>query len=121
MNRRVALFLIPLAALYLSGCGIFNRNNVPPEKAQAMLDKLGPARFNLSPELARRILTLNPERVTEADLRDTLSKAPAPRIVNIHGGIAPVQNWMISFSHFLIGMGYPKSSVTNPRDGTYSF
>jgi hypothetical protein len=28
---------------------------------------------------------------------------------------------MISFSAFLIGMGYPAASITNPGDGTYTF
>jgi hypothetical protein len=28
---------------------------------------------------------------------------------------------MVSFSEFLIGMGYPAASLTNPADGTYSF
>jgi hypothetical protein len=28
---------------------------------------------------------------------------------------------MISFSEFLIGMGYPGASITNPGDGTYTF
>src|SRR5258708_28726456 len=28
---------------------------------------------------------------------------------------------MISFSEFLIGMGYPAASITNPADGTYTF
>ena len=28
---------------------------------------------------------------------------------------------MISFSHFLIGMGYPEASIRNPDDGTWTF
>jgi pimeloyl-ACP methyl ester carboxylesterase len=71
--------------------------------------------------LKQRLLALNPEHVSDADVRETLAQAPAPHIINIHGGIAPVQRRMISFSHFLTGMGYPESSLTNPSDGTYSF
>src|SRR2546426_5634640 len=41
----------------------------------------------------------------------TLFRSPAPRIINIHGGIAPVQLRMVSFSEFLVGMGYPRSSI----------
>ena len=50
-----------------------------------------------------------------------LSHAPAPRDINIHGGLASVIPRMVSFSEFLIGMGYPAISLTNPSDGTYSF
>ena len=28
---------------------------------------------------------------------------------------------MISFSHFLVGMGYPEASIRNPGDGTWTF
>ncbi len=72
-------------------------------------------------DLEARILGLNPTNVTAEDVRDVLSHAPAPRIVNIHGGIARVIPRMVSFSEFLIGMGYPAVSLTNPSDGTYSF
>jgi hypothetical protein len=46
---------------------------------------------------------------------------PAPRIINIHGGIFPVHTRMISFSEFLIGRGYPRNRIKNPGDGTYTF
>ena len=45
----------------------------------------------------------------------------APRIIIIHGGLATVIPRMVSFSEFLMGMGYPGASITNPGDGTYSF
>jgi hypothetical protein len=75
----------------------------------------------VSPEQERAILALDPEHVTEKQIRQTLAKAPAPRIINIHGGIYPVHRRMISFSEFLVGMGYPGASITNPGDGTYTF
>jgi len=121
MNQRVATLLILIAALGFSGCAMYDRNGLPPEQAQAMLARPGSASFKPSPELEKRILALNPEHVTEADIRETLMLSPAPRVINIHGGIAPVQRTMISFSRFLTGMGYPESSITNPSDGTYSF
>ncbi len=68
-----------------------------------------------------RILTLDPEQVTDREVRETLAHAPAARIINIHGGVAPVQLRMVSFSEFLVGMGYPRASLTNPVDGTYTF
>jgi len=62
-----------------------------------------------------------PMNVTAQDVQEVLSHAPAPRVVNIHGGVARVIPRMVSFSEFLIGMGYPAVSLTNPSDGTYSF
>jgi len=121
MNRRLATLLILLATLGLPGCAIYDRHGLPPERTQAMLAQPGSVTFKPTAELAKRILALDPEHVTNADVRETLAHAPAPRVINIHGGIAPVQNTMISFSHFLMGMGYPECSITNPSDGTYTF
>jgi hypothetical protein len=42
-------------------------------------------------------------------------------VVLIHGGIVWVIQYMVSFSDFLVGMGYPAQSITNPGDGTYTF
>jgi len=79
------------------------------------------SRHTLEPEIEERVLALDPENVTSEQIRDVLSKTPAPRIINIHGGILPVQGYLISFSQFLTGMGYPEVSIRNPRDGTYTF
>lgn len=121
MNRRVALNWLLGAALLLPGCAIYDRHGLPPEQAQALEARPGPATFKLSPELKKRILALDPEHVTAADITNTLALCPAPHLVNIHGGIAPVQRSLISFSEFVIGMGYPEASITNPSDGTYTF
>jgi hypothetical protein len=72
-------------------------------------------------EWRQQILKLDPTNVSLAEVRTVLSRAPAPRVINIHGGLATVIPRMISFSEFLIGMGYPAASLTNPSDGTYSF
>jgi hypothetical protein len=68
-----------------------------------------------------KILALDPESVSEKDINDVLSHAPAPRIMNIHGGIYPVHLAMESFSKFLIFMGYPEEKIRNPADGSYSY
>lgn len=62
----------------------------------------------LSPEVAEKILALDPEHVSERDIREVLSNAPAPRIIMIQGGLLPIQVAMKSFSKFIIGMGYPE-------------
>jgi hypothetical protein len=77
--------------------------------------------FQLDPVLEERILALDPDHVSGSDVKDVLSHAPAPRIINVHGGIYPVYQAMESFGKFLIAMGYPEGRVRNPRDGTYSF
>lgn len=71
--------------------------------------------------LEDEILALDPEHITEKDIKNLLSRAPAPRIINIHGGIYPVHLLMKSFSEFLIGMGYPEEKIRNPQDGSYSY
>ena len=67
-----------------------------------------------------RIMALDPERVTAADVRDTLARGPAPRILLLHGGIYPVHLAMSSFAEFLVGMGYPEAQIRHPRDGGWS-
>jgi len=75
----------------------------------------------LSAEIEDKILALDPEKISEADVRETLSRGPAPRIMNIHGGVYPVYLAMESFSKFLIAMGYPENKIRDPADGTYSY
>jgi hypothetical protein len=62
-----------------------------------------------------RILALDPRKISAEDVRDTLSKAPAPQIVLIRGGIYPVYLAMVSFGNFLARMGYPEDRVRNPN------
>lgn len=77
--------------------------------------------LQLNPVLEERILALDPERITDKDVRELLSHGPTPRIINVHGGIPLVYLAMESFSEFLIGMGYPEGKIRSPRDGTYSY
>ncbi len=77
--------------------------------------------FTLDPLLEEKILALDPEQILEDDINKILSHAPAPRIINIHGGIYPVHLAMVSFSGFLISMGYPEEKIRDPVDGSYSY
>lgn len=77
--------------------------------------------ITLVPGLEDKILSMNPEQITEREIREVLSLAPAPRIINIHGGIYPIYLLMESFSEFLMGMGYPEKKIRNPRGGSYSY
>jgi len=77
-------------------------------------------RVVLDRAIEERILALDPDRVTAQDVRDTLSKAPAPRIILLHGGVFPVHLAMTSFANFLIGMGYPEARIKHPGDERWS-
>ncbi len=67
-----------------------------------------------------RILALDPENVTDADVRSTLAKGPVPRVILVHGGIFPVYLSMASFGQFLVEMGYPEARIRDPYDGAWS-
>lgn len=119
MNR-AASFSLLCAAWVLSGCAVYPRHGLDPARAQ-QLEKTAFPKRTLPRELEEQILALDPEHVTEQEINAVLAHAPAPRVINIHGGRYPVHLHMISFTEFLMGMGYPGNSITNPADGTYSF
>ena len=120
MKRRLFLFTL-LGILLVPGCALYSRHGLNSRRAAEVEKNFGLRTYALTPETEDQILALDPEHVTEANLRGPLAHAPAPRIINIHGGIWPVHERMISFSHFLIGMGYPAASIRNPNDGTWTF
>lgn len=121
MRSSFPLLLLLSLALLQPGCGTCRRT-----PTQARLAREFTAAYpHRPPALDRatedRILALDPGHVTAKDIRDVLSHAPAPRLINIRGGIFPVYLCMESFSDFVIGMGYPAASITNPATGNYSF
>jgi len=120
--RGECIELVGLAAVFLlNGCGVYHRHGLDAAHLCQVEGTLPTSKAGLSPDLEQKILSLDPTNVTARDVHDVLSRAPAPRVVNIHGGVARVIPRMVSFSEFLIGMGYPAVSLTNPSDGTYSF
>src|ERR1017187_3403929 len=119
MRNGLVLVLISLLAV-LAGCAHPGRCASDPARARRIEQLQASRRQTLSPEAEEKILALDPERVTEKDIREVLANAPAPRIINIHGGVLPYHLSMDSFSEFLIGMGYPEWSVRNPGTGAYS-
>jgi hypothetical protein len=74
----------------------------------------------LDPALQERLLAIDPEHVSDDDVRTVLAAGPTPRIVALHGGIYPVYLVMTSFSRFLAGMGYPEAKLRHPGDGRRS-
>jgi hypothetical protein len=73
----------------------------------------------IDPDVAARVLALDPERVTAEDVRALLAHVPAPRIIALQGSIALVT--MQPFAEFLVAMGYPRARLVNPRDGTLTY
>ena len=65
------------------------------------------------------MLALDPERISAADVRDVLARAPPPRVINLQGSLAWVT--MQPFAEYLVAMGYPEDRLRNPADGTLSY
>ncbi|MEE9452329.1 MAG: hypothetical protein V3V61_06195 [Gammaproteobacteria bacterium] len=76
--------------------------------------------ITIDPQIKTKILNLDAENVSTTDIQETLSQTPAPRVINLHGGIYPVHLSMKSFSEFLIAMGYPEEKIRGPEGGYYS-
>lgn len=121
MKRLPLNLLVLCGAVLLAGCGNYHRQGLEGARLRQAECAFTGVSSRLAPPLEDKILALNPTNVTARDVSDVLSHAPAPRVVNIHGGVARVIPRMVSFSEFLIGMGYPATSLANPSDGTYSF
>ena len=60
-------------------------------------------------------------RVSARDVAEVLSKAPAPRIMLVHGGVYPVHLAMVSFGTFLAELGYPEAKIRDPGNGDWSY
>jgi hypothetical protein len=120
-SSKAATAVALLALTILTGCGTYPRLGLDPAQARQWEKTLTRREIGLSRERADKILALNPEEVSGQDVRDLLSAAPAPRIIHLHGGVAKVIPRSMSFCEFLIGMGYPAASLTNPSDGTVTF
>jgi hypothetical protein len=117
---RRALAWIFAASLVLAGCAA-----TPPIDVAVVAPKPGDyaalKAHRIDRALGDRILALDPERVSARDISEVLSKAPAPRVMLIHGGVYPVHLAMNSFGTFLVGMGYPDSKVRDPGSGDWSY
>jgi pimeloyl-ACP methyl ester carboxylesterase len=123
MNRYrsgAALLAAALLALLLSGCA--TAPYPPPASALSATPVAGSVlrASALDRALEDRILALDPERVSDEDVRGTLAKGPTPRVVGLHGGIYPVHLLMESFAQFLVGMGYPEERIRDAGDGALS-
>jgi hypothetical protein len=120
LHRAVVLLTAPL--FIVGGCATAPGEHALPLPAPREIAQVvaHPPSLQLDAAQDNRILALDPERISEADVRTTLALAPAPRIVLVHGGVVGVYLLMESFANFLIGMGYPEAKIRDPHDGAYS-
>jgi hypothetical protein len=114
--------LILLLFFQASGCGATKPISLAPKIDNGF--ESGGTLFKglqLERDLEDKILALNPVEISERAISEILPKAPAPRIILIHGGVPLVYLAMESFADFLIAMGYPEGRIRHPLDGSYSF
>jgi hypothetical protein len=118
MTLRARLLLPVLAAVLAAACATTPSPTGDYAEPTTKAPVVG--RLVLDSALEERILALDPERVTDADVRNVLAHGPTPRIMNLHGGIYPVHLLMEDFSQFLIGMGYPEAKIRDAGDEALS-
>lgn len=118
-SRPYSVLAVVVLALAASACSVAPRKAPSAAQAEPRRDVL--ASLNLAPDVEERILALDPERISEEDVRTTLAAGPAPQIINLHGGIYPVYLAMSNFARFLRDMGYPFDRIRDPRDGRLSY
>jgi hypothetical protein len=125
-SRSVFAAFATAVLVFLGGCATPPPPPAPSDAEQteavrALAAQRDPVHaFAMDKALEDRILALDPKKVTAADVRDTLSKAPAPRVFTIRGGIYPVYLAMESFGAFLMGMGYPEDRILTPHQHDWS-
>jgi len=112
-RRTFGLHILPVAATWAVVCVAQNGTLAKAEQAFDL------KRSALDPVVEARILALDPERLSARDVRETLSHAPAPRIINLQGSVPVVT--MAPFAEFLIAMGYPAERIRRPADGALSY
>ncbi|MEO8738711.1 MAG: hypothetical protein ABI537_03295 [Casimicrobiaceae bacterium] len=107
-----------LVALVLAGCA--TPRYAPGTSAPATAADITRAPLVLTPAQEARILVLDPERISDQDVRTTLAAGPTPHIILLHGGVYGTHLLMMNFARFLIAMGYPEAKIRDPSDGAYS-
>jgi hypothetical protein len=116
----LVLTLSIAATLVLGGCATPRSAMTAPGSIANVEAGAIQRQMALDPALERRILALDPERISEHDVKTTLALGPTPRIVLLHGGVPGTDLIMMNFGKFLIGMGYPSAKIRDPSDGAYS-
>jgi len=91
--RKISALAVLTCSLFLGllgpGCATYDREGMDPLAAAQIEATKVRREFKPASELRRQILRLNPDHVTGQDVQQVLAQCPAPRIINIHGGIYP--------------------------------
>jgi hypothetical protein len=119
MTARAWLLMLAFA-LAMGGCASLSPADPALVEARSSAPEPVLRTLVVDPQLEARILALDPEKVSDDEVRKLLAAGPTPRIVTLHGGIYPVHLLMDSFSRFLAGMGYPQDKLRHPGDGRRS-
>ena len=112
--------LAACATITMIGCATKPNETIEPTREGKIERSTVLHSLALDPTLEERILALDPEHVSDYDVRSTLAAGPTPRIILLHASIYPVYLIMTSFATFLEGMGYPGTKLRDPATGAYS-
>lgn len=112
---------VPVAFAAILAVGCATRAPAPAESVAAAPAPQSVLRsVAIERTLEDRILALDPEHISDDDFAATLSKAPAPHVVLLHGGVLGTHLIMASAGRFLVGMGYPEAKIRHPGDRSWS-
>ena len=120
MSKMTDLMRCAALAFVASACAVAMAQSTPAANPATPSGSAALRSVVIDRALEERILALDPENVTANDVRETLSRATAPRVVLLHGGVYPVHLAMTSFANFLVGMGYPEARIKHPGDQRWS-
>jgi hypothetical protein len=112
--------LAACATIAVIGCATRPSGTVEPTR-EGKIERSNVLRsLALDQALEERILALDPQHISDYDVRSTLAAGPTSRIILLHASVYPVYLIMTSFATFLEGMGYPGAKIRDPVDGAYS-
>ncbi len=114
-ERRAAGVIAAAAAIAMGLIGPAR----PADTANGPLPDEARAQAPVDAVLAARIRTLDPDHISDRDVREVLVNAPAPRIIVLSGSLALVT--MEPFARFLAAMGYPEERIRNPANGDWAY
>ncbi len=120
LRTRNALRAFLICATVITGGCATTPTGTAQRPSGLYVDRVALRTVSVDKGLEDRILALDPDRVSERDVRSTLAAGPTPRIILVHGSVYPAHLIMRSFAEFLEGMGYPGSKLRDPADGAYS-
>ncbi len=117
MKQKTHVFFLALFALFfLASCAA---DRISWDFGPKDIKENQWARLVRDKDLAERILALDPNNITADDIKNTLSKGPAPWILAISPAF-PGPMFFKDLFKFLVDMGYPSGRFGDPRDGDTS-